>query len=100
LKLPLKTICRRRRGGQKRNDKNASLVKAINNLSKIMATVAERLAAVESAIDEGSSELVAEIAKLREQIGAGITPEAEATLVRLEAKATALKDIIPNEGQA
>lgn len=64
---------------------------------KTMATVAERLSAVESALDEGAQELVAELAKLREQIANGtVTEEALATIGRLETKATALANIIPN----
>jgi septation ring formation regulator EzrA len=78
-------------------------------LIKIMATLLERLAAVESGLDglsedltEGLGEVTTEIAKLREQLGT-VTPEVEATLARIEGKlgttsttAKAIADIIPN----
>lgn len=60
-----------------------------------MATLNERLLGIETAVDEAGTELVAELAKLREQIGV-LTPEAEATIARLETKSKALADIIPN----
>jgi chromosome segregation ATPase len=65
-------------------------------LDKRMATIDERLAAIEGSIDEAGGEITLELAKLREQLGNVITPEAEATIARLETKAKALADIIPN----
>lgn len=62
-------------------------------LDNIMATITERLKAVETAIDDASAEIVAEIAKLKDE---NLSPEGEATLARLEAKVTALKDIVPD----
>lgn len=61
-----------------------------------MATLIERLAGIETALDEASTELTGELAKLREQLGNVITPEAEAIIARLEAKSRALADVIPN----
>lgn len=58
-----------------------------------MATVTERLAAVEGRLDEASTEILAEIAKLKEE---NLSPEGEATLARLESKANALADIVGN----
>lgn len=70
----------------------------INKLDTIMATLEERLAGVETALDEAGTELTAELAKLREQIASGtVTEAALATIGRLETKAKALADIIPNE---
>lgn len=64
---------------------------------KLMATIAERLTLVETALDEAGTEIVSELAKLRDQIANGtVTPEALETLGRLETKAKALADIIPN----
>lgn len=60
-----------------------------------MATLNERLEAIEKNLDEAGTEIVAEIAKLREQLGT-VPPEAEATLARLETKGKGLADIIPN----
>lgn len=69
----------------------------VNLLKKIMATLEERLAAIESALDEAGTEINAELAKLREQIANGtVTPAALETITRLEAKGKALADIIPN----
>lgn len=61
-----------------------------------MATLIERLAGIETALDEASTELTGELAKLREQLGNVITPEAEAIIARLESKSKALADVIPN----
>lgn len=61
-----------------------------------MATLTERLAGIETALDEASTELTGELAKLREQLGNVITPEAETIIARLEAKSKALADVIPN----
>lgn len=61
-----------------------------------MATLIERLAGIESALDEASTEITTELANLRAQLGNVITPEAEAIIGRLEGKAKALADVIPN----
>ena len=61
-----------------------------------MATLTERLGFIETSLDEASTELTNELAKLREQLGNVITPEAEAIIARLEAKSKALADVIPN----
>ena len=79
-------------------------------IEKLMATVAERFAAIESSIDELSGkqtealgEITTELQKLRDQLGNTITPEADATLGRIETKTAGalavskqLADIIPN----
>jgi hypothetical protein len=62
----------------------------------ILMTIAERLAAIENKLDEAASEITTELITLRGQLGNVITPEAEATLARLEGKATALANIIPD----
>jgi hypothetical protein len=61
-----------------------------------MPDINARLTAIEAKIDEASTEITAELAKLREQLGNVITAEAEATLTRLETKSAAIADIIPN----
>lgn len=62
----------------------------------IMATLQERFDAIETKLDEGSSELLAELKTLRDQLaGSVLTPEAEATLQRIEAKSKGIADIIP-----
>ena len=61
-----------------------------------MATVKERLETIETHIDEGTAEVLAEIAALREAIANGNPAQIEEVLARLETKATTLKDIIPN----
>lgn len=61
-----------------------------------MATLIERLGSIETSLDEASTELTNELAKLREKLGNVITPEAEAIIARLEAKSKALADVIPN----
>lgn len=75
------------------------LIKLItDNHKKVMATIKERLEAIETHLTEGLGEVTTEITTLREQLSnAGQLPaDAEATLQRIEAKASALKDIIPN----
>lgn len=76
---------------------------------KAMATLAARLAAIETNVDtlagsltEGLGEVTTEIANLRDQLGT-VTPEVEEIMVRLETKTTAaattakaIADIIPN----
>lgn len=71
------------------------LVNALQKLEKTMATLTERLAGVETSLDEASTEIAEELAKLREELGK-VSPEAEAILVRLEAKGAALANIVPN----
>jgi len=61
-----------------------------------MSTLNDRLLGIETAVDEAGTEIVAELTKLREQLGGVLTPEAEATIARLETKSKALADIIPN----
>lgn len=58
-----------------------------------MATIEERFTAVNAKLDEASSEILALIQQLRD---GGVTPEAEAILQQIEAKAGALADIVPN----
>ena len=73
------------------------LIKLITtNHNKLMATQKERFAAIEKDLDEGLGEVATEIASLREQIEAGNDAETEAILQRIEGKAVALKNIIPN----
>lgn len=60
-----------------------------------MATIEERFTTVETKLNEASTEIVAEIQRLREAPGT-LTPEAEAILTRLETKAGELADIVPN----
>jgi len=68
----------------------------IKTKENIMAALNERLLGIESALDEASLEIAGELAKLREQLGNVLTPEAEATIARLESKGKALADVIPN----
>ena len=69
----------------------------LDNLNKkadtYMATIEERFTAINTRLDEASTELLALIETLRNQ---GVTPAAEAVLVQIEAKANALADIVPN----
>lgn len=67
-----------------------------DNHDKVMATQKERFAAIEKDLDEGLGEVANEIASLRAQIEAGNDAETEAILQRIESKAVALKNIIPN----
>lgn len=62
-----------------------------------MATLSETLAEIESALNEAATEIPAELAKLREQLGNVITPEAAETLERISARAKLLANVIPNE---
>lgn len=64
-----------------------------------MPTIEERFDAVDASLTEASSELTAELQKLRDELAnASITlsPKAEASLSNIEAKAKALADIVPN----
>jgi hypothetical protein len=62
-----------------------------------MATLQERFDAVSAKLDEASSELLAEIQNLKDQLAnTQLTPEAEASLEAVETKANALADVVPN----
>lgn len=61
--------------------------------NKNMSTILERFEGVNARLDEAASEILALIQELRDQ---GVTPEAEAVLAQIEAKAQALADIVPN----
>lgn len=62
----------------------------------LMATLQERFDQIETKLDEGTKELLAELKTLREQIAIGsLTPQAEATLQRIETKAKVIADVIP-----
>lgn len=66
---------------------------------KVMITQAEfqtRIDAVDAKLGKAKAEIVAEIALLRSQLGQ-VTPEAEATLQRLEEKAGGLDDLNPDQ---
>lgn len=68
------------------------LVKAVNSIQHKLMTLQERLTALETKLDEGTDEILAELALLRE---AGVTPEAEVILARIESKVSALADVSP-----
>lgn len=72
-----------------------ALIQQQQQNNTILMTIAERLTAIETKLDEAASEITTELITLRGQLGNVITPEAEATLARLEGKATALANIIP-----
>jgi len=55
----------------------------------------DRLTTIEAALDETGAEITAELATLRKQIQHVISPDALATLARLQTKAGWLADIIP-----
>lgn len=60
-------------------------------------TLQERFDAVDKRLDEASTEILALIQSLKDQLANGtLTPEAEASLEALETKAAALADIVPN----
>lgn len=60
------------------------------------ANPSRKTAAVEGNLTEASSELVAEIGRLRTELEQnGFTPEAQASLTNVETMATALKDVVP-----
>lgn len=61
-----------------------------------MATIEERFTNVETKLNEASTEIVSEIQRLRTELAAGLTPEADMILTRLESKANELADIVPN----
>lgn len=57
-----------------------------------MANINERLAGIETKLSEASTEILALIETLRSE---SLTPEGKAALDAIEAKATALADIVP-----
>lgn len=61
-------------------------------VEKIMPTIDERFTQLTADLDEASSEILAELEKLR---AGGLTPEQEALLQGIEGKVGALKDISP-----
>lgn len=62
-----------------------------------MPTLEERLTTVETNLAEASSELVAEIGRLRTELeNNGFTAAAEQKLTNIETMAAALKDVVPN----
>lgn len=62
----------------------------------IMATLDERFNAINADLDEATSEILAEIEKLK---GETLTPEAQASLGRMEASAQALADVVQQTSQ-
>lgn len=74
----------------------AALVIINTKLDRLIMTVTERLQAVEKKLDESSREFLAELAKLHEEKLSG---DGEATLTRLEAKATAMSEIVPGTSE-
>lgn len=71
---------------------NHTLNLILENQYQLMASITERLNTIETKLIEGSSEIIAEIARLREE---NLSPEGEATLARLETAAQALADLVP-----
>lgn len=64
-----------------------------------MATLKERFDAVDASLTEASTELTSELQTLRNELASAsvtLSPEAEASLSSVEAKAKALADIVPN----
>jgi Skp family chaperone for outer membrane proteins len=72
--------------------RRSTLESVHRKLDKIIMTIEERFNAVSAKLDEASTEILAEIAKLRDGT---LTPEQEAALANIEAKANALADIAP-----
>lgn len=69
------------------------LIARINwKLDQLKMTLEERFNAVSAKLDEASAEILAEIETLKSQ---PLTPEQEAALANIEAKANALADIAP-----
>ena len=62
-------------------------------VDKMADNLKDRFDKVSTKLDEASSEILAEIAKLRE--GGTLTPDQETALGNIEAKANALADISP-----
>lgn len=67
--------------------------KAKTESIKNMATINERLAGIETKLSEASAEILALIETLKSE---QLTPEGRAALDTIEARATALADIVPN----
>lgn len=67
-------------------------IRTIRKVRLIMPTLQERFDNVNSALQEATDEILAELAKLRELT---LPPEAEASLSAIEAKANALKEVSP-----
>lgn len=58
-----------------------------------MATINDRFTAINTKLTEASTEILAELEKLR---GETLSDEARASLDAIEAKANAMADIVPN----
>lgn len=71
---------------------NKTLARIERNQRRTLMTLEERFNAVSTKLDEASAEILAEIATLKSQ---PLTPEQEAALANIEAKANALGDIAP-----
>lgn len=65
----------------------------LKGLSKIMANINETLAGINTRLTEASTEILALIKQLGDE---RLTPEGRAALEAIEAKATALADIVAN----
>lgn len=64
---------------------------------RLLMTLQERFDAVDKRLDEASTEILALIQSLKDQLANGtLTPEAEASLEALETKAASLADIVPD----
>lgn len=62
-----------------------------------LSELAAQLTSIDSKLNEASTEIVAEIQKLKDALGdAELPAEAEAALAAISAKASALADIVPN----
>lgn len=64
-----------------------------------MATLQERFDSIDASLNEASSEILAELQRLRDALAAAsvtLSPEAEASLVKVERHAKGLADVIPN----
>ena len=61
-----------------------------------MASLQQRFDDLNANLDEASTEILAELAKLRE--GGNLTPEQETALANVEAKVATLKDVSPPVG--
>lgn len=79
-------------GGNSRKQILAELQNIKKELRKIMATIQERFDNLNANLDEATTEILAELAKLRQ---GELTPEQEAALTNIEAKVNALKDTSP-----
>lgn len=73
--------------------KRSTLNSVHRKLDKIMSELDDRFNAISTKLDEASGEILAEIEKLKN--GGTLTPEQEAALAAIEAKANALADIAP-----